>query len=99
MDSFYIEKTVRVKVKEEDQFFMVGDYNVTFYGDPYLGNNGKEYYALEIIKFDGDTEIARNWLYVPRVNKRTYPDVWEKLHDESRLTALMKLARNSKVSI
>ena len=101
MDNFYIEKLVRkrVKIKEEDQFFMVGDFNVTFYGDPYLGNNGNEFYALEIIKFDGDTEIARNWLYVPKVNKATYPEAWKKLHDASRLEALMKRTQNSKVAI
>ena len=96
METFYVTKKVRCKLKEEDQCFEVGDYNVGFYWDPYLGK-GKEYYGLKIEKFIGDTVIADKWLYVLKENQNTYPNAWEKLHDELVLSQLIRKAKNSKV--
>lgn len=94
MGNIYITKKVRLR--EEDQFFMYGDYNVTFYWDPYI-SNGKEYYGLRIDSFDGDTPVAENWLYVPKVKENTYSDTWEKLHDKLVLSQLIRKPRNSRV--
>lgn len=99
MDNIYLTKTVRVKMKEEDQFFMVGDYDVNFYRDPYL-DKGKEYYGLEIAQFEGNWQVGcRKWLYVPKESETTYSTTWEKLHNENRLAELMKLPRNSRVTV
>lgn len=97
--NFYIEKVIKVKMREEDQFFEIGDYNVGFYWDEYLGNNGNELYAIDLDKFDGDKRIAHKWLYVRKVNDETYPTVWARLHKETLLNKLINIATNSVVTI
>jgi hypothetical protein len=97
--NFYIEKVIKVKMREEDQFFEIGDYNVGFYWDEYLGKNGNEFYAIGLDKFDGDKLIAHKWLYVRKVNDETYPTVWARLHKETLLNELINRADNSVVTI
>ena len=94
----YIEETRRRKFVEADQFFIVGDYNVTFYVDPYL-SNGKEWYGVEIIRFDGQKEINRNWLYIQKLYDQTYPLAWKKLHREDLLRKLINYENNSRIVI
>ena len=86
------------KFREEDQFFMVGDYNVTFYVDSYV-NKGNEYYMLIISKFRANTEIARVRLYVKKLTNYTYSQTWEKLHNEAKLSELITYKENSRFAI
>ena len=89
METFYVTKKVRCKLKEEDQCFEVGDFNVTFYFDPYKGGDSNEYYMMQIQKFNGNSVIKENTLYVKKTEKETYPKMWEMLHDKSYLGFLL----------
>lgn len=76
------------KIKESDQCFLVGDFNVYFYFDPYNGNDA-EYYGCELIKFNGNAVLKRVWLYFRKESETTYQKIWERLHDESLLEKLI----------
>ena len=97
METFYVNKLVKQKFREEDQSFEVDDYNVSFYVNPYKGSDGNEYYLLQIHKFKGAFVDKTNELYVEKTEKETYPKMWEKLHIKSNLWTLVNMPRYLKI--
>lgn len=79
---------IPTKVKEEDQFFMVGDYNVNLYMDT-NHDSGKEYHLLTIEKFNDNDCIDKKSLYVLKHNDNAYCVAWAALHDEGLLDDLI----------
>lgn len=78
------------KLKEEDQGFYVGDFNVDFYWDEYTDKaSGEEFYLLIISEFKGDEFIQKKCLYIHKENEETYGKAWQNLHDEGMLKLLM----------
>ena len=77
----------RRKLRESDQVFEVGKYNVVFYFDEYKDGDS-EYYLLHIYEFDGDTHIGSRRLYVFKENEDTYGEMWKSLHNETRVDEL-----------
>lgn len=89
MNNLYVTKMVKAKLKEEDQVFEVGNYNVYFdMGE--VHDNGEIYHSLFISEFIGDREINRKRFYVRKYSEQSYPKNWEKLHDESWIRWLMR---------
>ena len=89
----YITETIEIrrKLKEQDQMFYVGDYNVDFYFDEYLDHaSGKEFYLLIISEFNGDELVKKKSLYIHKEDEETYSRAWQNLHDEGMLKLLME---------
>ena len=84
------------KLRETDQAFQVGDYNINFYMDAYL-DKGKEYYLAEVIKFSGNEVIKQNFVYVTKRNKETYGAFWEKFHEEKFLDAVINFPKYKRI--
>lgn len=90
----YITETItrRRKLREEDQFFMVGRFNVTFNMDETCGKKCR-YYLVNIVEFDGIETTARpldnRFLYIVKENENTYTDVWQMLHNADIVNRLM----------
>lgn len=86
----------RRKLKEEDQCFFTGKYNITFYYDPYLDQTtGKEYYLLLIDEFDGDSHIKKRSLYVENSREDDYAEMWNGLHRVNVVESLMLGTKNN----
>ena len=92
--NMYVTKYVpqRRKLREEDQIFEVGKYNIAFYFDTYKEGD-REYYLLKIEQFEGDKFIKSRTLYILNEIENSYGEMWESLHNgvmaESRIEALM----------
>lgn len=86
----YVPK--RRKLREEDQVFEVGKYNVNFYFDPYKDGD-RDFFLLKIEEFEGDTFVKSRTLYVLKETEDSYGEMWMGLHNgvmaESRIDALM----------
>ncbi len=92
------EKTIKMRIKEEDQVFRIKDFNVWL--DPQLtvDKNGKEFFFLKIELFNKFNKVNfKVTKYILKENKDTYATVWNCLHDEKVLWSICMTNNNDKL--